>query len=340
MRDLKSFETSRPNPLARTLRWSVLLPLLAFLAFSTASGSSQTLTWAAGVRDSTTPIGGQSQRVGVGAVSWNSDLWVAYTGTTSVDGKGDAYVYTAHNTGGTTFGNKAQVVVPAPQVAAAISNPALLVFAGDLYLFYNDGYGNAYYTYTPNGTSWSAPYPLATGFSVDASPSAAVLDSKIYVGLENSASGTLLISSFNSLNEVTVVSYPSIGLLENPGLAVYNDVLYIAIESTLSSHAIYYYTTSDGVTLSAANAGAASDQTSTAPTLSVFNNVLYLGFRSNDASDNFLYKYTTNGTTWSSSIEPHFGIAGDPTLTTYNGEIYVFWGSQSSPNYLCLSSAP
>jgi len=230
--------------------------------------------------------------------------------------------------------------VPAPQVAAADSNPALTVFAGDLYLFYNDAYGNAYYTYTSDGSTWSVPHPLASGLTVDSSPAAAVFNSKIYVGLRNSANDTLLISSFNSLNQVTTVAYPSIGLNFNPGMAVFNGVLYIAIETILNNHDIYYYTTTDGVTLSAANAGAASDQTSTAPTLAVFNNVLYLGFRSNDGSENALYKYTTNGTTWSSSIEPHFGIAGNPTLVTYNGYIYLLWASQSSPNYLCSSSAP
>jgi hypothetical protein len=98
--------------LIRTIHRTALLlvPLLS-LIISPYKSTSQTLSWGSATRDSSTPIGGQSQRVGVGGVEWNGNFWVAYTGTTIEDSKGDAYVYTAYNTGGTTWGNKQQVVV-------------------------------------------------------------------------------------------------------------------------------------------------------------------------------------------------------------------------------------
>jgi hypothetical protein len=325
--------------------------LLTITVFSSAAGFSQALSWATAERDTTTPIGGESQRPGVGAVSWNGSLWVAYLGLTSEDLKGDAYVYTAYNSGGTYFENKSQVVPQNGQIVAAISNPSLVVYNNDLYLFYNDAYGNAYYVYTSDGVNWSGVNLAATMTyqgDVVASPSAVVFNGSIYVGLECQPSqpcqisnNTLLISSINASNQVTSTNYPGIGVIFNPGLGVFNNTLYIAIESTLSSHAIYYYTSTDGVTLSPPNAGAASDQTSTSPSLAVFNNVLYLAFRSNDSSDNFLYKYTTNGTTWSSSIKPHIGIGGNPILALYGSDIYMLFASESSPNFfLCSTSAP
>lgn len=122
---------------ARLLRGAmVLLALLALFAFSTASGFSQALSWATAERDTTTPIGGESQRPGVGAANWNGYLWVAYIGSTTIDSKGDAYIYTAYNSGGTTFGNKHQVTVTGGQTVAAANNPAIAVFNGLLYLVY------------------------------------------------------------------------------------------------------------------------------------------------------------------------------------------------------------
>lgn len=176
----------------------------------------------------------------------------------------------------------------------------------------------------------------------------AVFGPYLYVGLLNQSNVTLTLASIAENNTVTVENYPSVTLNFNPGLAVFNDVLYIAIETNANDHDIIYYTSTDGLTLSPPNYGADSDQTSTAPTLAVFNNVLYLGFRSNDSSDNFLYKYTTNGTTWSSSIEPHIGIGGDPLLVVapdlpgpYNDHIFMLFASESSPDfYLCSTSAP
>jgi hypothetical protein len=326
MRYSSFLETPLPRSLNALLRGSILLPLLALTLFSTA-GFSQALSWATAERDTTTPIGGESQRPGVGAVSFNGYLYVAYLGTTTIDGAGDAYIYTAYNSGGTTFSNKHQVTVTDGQTVAAANNPALAVFNGLLYLVYTDGYGNTQFLHSADGVNWGSDIGFVTSGS-GGSPSLAVFGPYLYVGLLNQSNVTLNLATIAENNTVTVINYPSVTLNFNPGLAVFNDVLYIAIETNANSHDIIYYQSTDGLTLSPPNYGAASD-------------VLYLGFRSNDSKDNFLYKYTTNGTTWSSSIEPHIGIGGDPFLTTYNGDIYMLFASESSPNfYLCSTSAP
>ncbi|MGO8758124.1 MAG: hypothetical protein ACLQG3_08370 [Terracidiphilus sp.] len=327
-----------------------MLPLLAAFVFSASAGFSQTLTWSTPERDTTTPMGGESGRPGVGAVNWNGYLWVAYLGTSTVDSAGDFSVYTAYNSGGINFGNKNQVTPGnSAQTVAALGNPSLVVYNGDLYLFYNDAYGEANYIYTSDGVNWSQVYTYAgLGYFIDASQSAAVYNGLIYVGFRNHADYSLILATIDSSNDTSWTNFPSVTLNFNPGLAVFNDSLYIAIETDANSHNLYYYTTTGGTTLLGPYTGTATNQSSTAPTLAVFNNVLYLGFRSNDSKDNFLYMYSTDGVNWSSSIEPHVGIGGNPILAvapdlpgSYNGDIFFFWASESSPNfYLCSMHAP
>jgi hypothetical protein len=330
----------------KRLRGSIIFPLLALFICSTVTGFSQILNWATAVRDSGTPIGGESGRVGVGAVNWNGSLWVAYLGTAVIDTAGNSYIYTAYNSGGTTFSNKNQVTVSGGSVVAGISNPALAVFNDRLYLSYIDGNNNAQIISSSDGVNWGSSIGFVMS-GVDASPSLAVFGPELYIGLRKHADTSLTLARVSSglLYPVTATNYPSIQLNFNPGLAVFNNTLYIGIESSANTHAILVYTSGDGLTLSESTA-AASDQTSTAPTLAVHNSVLYLGFRSNDSKRNFLYKYTADGTNWSSAIQPHFGIGGNPTLVNttdltgpYNGDIFLFYPSQSSPSYLCSSSA-
>ena len=294
-------------------------------------------------------MGGESGRPGVGAANWNGSLWVAYLGTSTVDQAGDFYVYTAYNSGGINFGNKSQVISGNPdQTVAALGNPSLLVYNGSLYLFYNDAYGNANYIYTSDGVNWSEVYSINTGYFIDASQSAVVYNGLIYVGFRNHADYSLILATINSSNNTGWTNYPSIGLNFNPGLAVFNNELYIALTTDANSHNMYYFTTTDGVNLTGPFTGTATNQSSTAPSLAVFNNVLYLGFRSNNSKDNFWYMYSTDGVNWSSSINANVGIGGNPILAVapnlpgpYNGDIFFFWASESSPDfYLCSMHAP
>jgi hypothetical protein len=61
MHDAKFLKHIAKPCLAKLVRLSLLLPLLA-VVFSTATGFSQALSWATAERDTTTPMGGESQR--------------------------------------------------------------------------------------------------------------------------------------------------------------------------------------------------------------------------------------------------------------------------------------
>ena len=330
--------------------------LTMLLLFSTAAATplfSQTLSFSTPERDSTTPISGEYGRVGVGAANINNELWVAYIGTTTVDGAGDAYVYTANNSnGGINYGNKSQVTAAYGTVAGN-SNPALAYYNGEFYLAYNDGYGNANFVTSSDGVTWgpeiySCNRTATKTYTIDASPTMAVFGGVIYVGLRDHTNQEMIICQIfpGAPSNTNVIEYSSITLNFNPGLGVFNGVLYAAIESNDSSHTIYFYTSSDGNTWTL-QTGASQDQSSTAPTLAVHNGILYMGFRSNDARDLFFYKYSTDGVNFTTAIRGNTAVNGNPTLleaTTLTGspnqgDLYLYWGSDSSPQYLCSDFA-
>lgn len=219
---------------------------------------------------------------------------------------------------------------------------------GDLYLFYNDAYGTTNYVYTSDGVNWSGVYSINTGYFIDASQSAVVYNGEIYVGLRDHASYSLILATVDSSNNTGSTIFPSIGLNFNPGLAVFNNELYIGITTDANSHDLYYFTTSDGVNLAGPFTGIAAHSSSTAPTLAVLNNVLYYGFRANDSTDVFWYLYSTDGVNWSSTIRGNVAIGGNPELVVApdlpgpeNGDIFFLWASDSSPDfYLCSMHAP
>ncbi len=316
---------------AKLLRGSILLPLLAATAFSAATGFSQTLSWSTPERDTTTPMGGESGRPGVGAANWNGSLWVAYLGTSTVDQAGDFYVYTAYNSGGINFGNKSQVISGNPdQTVAALGNPSLLVYNGSLYLFYNDAYGNANYIYTSDGVNWSEVYSINTGYFIDASQSAVVYNGLIYVGFRNHADYSLILATINSSNNTGWTNYPSIGLNFNPGLAVFNNELYIALTTDANSHNMYYFTTTDGVNLTGPFTGTATNQSSTSsPHLQFSTTSCTLGFDQTTAKTIFGTCTLLTALTGPLQSTPTLGLAEtpfsrsprtcpDPTMATFS----------------------
>lgn len=323
----------------------LLASLFVLLAFSCASQTNaQSISWATPERDTTTPIGGESGAVGLGAANFNDALYVAYTGTASVDSKGDSYIYTAYNTdGGVNYGNKHQITVSGGQTVAGDTNPALAAYNGKLYVAYVDGYGGAYFASSLDGSDWgSRVYSCGGSFSIDASPTLAVFDGYLWMGLRDHNTLAMVICRIASDNTVTTTEYSSITLNFNPSLAVFDSKLYAAIESNNTSHTLYVYTSTDGATFSLLSPGPSSDQTSRAPTLAVHNNILYLGFRENDSSDKLLYRYSTDGVNFATAISAGTQVGGDPLFlqvsnlpgSSYNGELFLYFAS-FSPTYLC-----
>jgi hypothetical protein len=222
------------------------------------------------------------------------------------------------------------------------------VFNGKLYLAYVDGYGGAYFASSTDGSDWGTSVnSCAGGLSIDASPTLAVFDGYLWMGLRDHNTQAFVLCRIQSDNTATTSEYSAITLNFNPSLATYDNKLYVAIESNNTSHTLQVYTSTLGATFTLLSPGPSSDQTSRAPSLAVHNNVLYLGFRENDASNEFLYRYSTDGVTFATAIDPHWTQSGPPTLVNVttlpgfppNGKLYAFFSSNTSaPNYLCSNN--
>jgi len=314
--------------------------------------SAQTLTFSTPERDTTTQIGGETNETGVGAAVFNNLMYVAYISVTKYDSKGNAFLYVASNSDGGIYYNNKTAVVNSNNGAniIAASNPALAVWNNALYLGYIDGSGIASFVSSTDGEHWGTPTScnLPGGDVADSSPSMAVFNGDLYMGYRNHLNHYMDICQISTSHAPIVYEADNLPSLNfNPSLAVYNNKLYAAFEGENSSHTLYFATTAttfgSGFTL---QTGASGDQSGTAPSLAVHNGVLYLGFRSNDGSQVFLYKYSTDGVTFSKSTGGKWGEGGPPTLvnatgltgSSYNGQLYVFFSSQTSaPNYLCSS---
>lgn len=304
------------------------------------------MNWATPQRDSSTPIGGELGRQGVGVVNWNGQIWAAYLGTSAIDSQGDAYIYTAQTSGETTFSNKVQVTVGDGSTVAGYTNPALAVRDGKLYLAYINSNGTANFISTSDGVTWSYYINTCTR-NVISSVSLAVYNGKVYMGLEDYYTHTLVLCEIGPTDQIDAVNaFTNIGINFNPGLGVFGNTLYIATESSDNSHQINLYSTLDGRNLNVTNFP--GDQTSTSPSLAVHNGVLYLGFRTNDSNKKFLYKYSNDGVNFSGAFDPRWAQGGPPALVNgdnlpgpYNGHLFTFFSSNTAiPNYLCSSSAP
>ena len=92
---------------------------------------------------------------------------------------------------------------------------------------------------------------------------------------------------------------------------VFNNTLYIAFPTNDNSHTLYYYTTTDGVTLTF-HTNAAGDQSSTSPSMLAFQGRLYMAFRTNDGDHKFIYKSSTDGINWTGSHSPSGVTMGGP----------------------------
>ncbi len=126
----------------------------------------------------------------------------------------------------------------------------------------------------------------------------------------------------------------------NPGMAVFNNTLYIAFESQANSHDLELYTSTDQGQSIQANNGLGSaqdqDQTSVAPFILNFaNKALYVGFRTNDSNQYFVNRYSTDGVNFSSdeTISNPWPIGSTPALvdgtqlSTPQNVVYNLFGS-------------
>jgi hypothetical protein len=241
----------------------------------------------------------------------NNILWVAYTSGDSTL-SGSLRISQASTGIGYGLSTGAQVDISGTPVYS-FNNPALTSDGTYLFLAYTDT--NGYFQLlqsnaNPGNTgtlSWNYVGQFApSGGSFIYSPSLAVLN----IG------GTpyLMMSETGTDRSLWLGEYPINGYFPGatwtntiganigmaPGLGVFNNVLYIAFPTNDNSHNLYYYTTTDGVTLSFYTT-AAGDQSSTSAAMLAFQGHLYMAFRTNDGDHKFIYKSSTDGVNWTGS---------------------------------------
>jgi hypothetical protein len=200
-------------------------------------------------------------------------------------------------------------------------------------------------TNSTDGIHWIAPYSctLPGAHSVDASPSIAYFGGYVVVAIRDHVTDAMVTCKIiPGQTGITVTEYAGITLNFNPSLASFNGKLYAAMEGINTSHTLYVYTSTDGITFTLLSPGPSSDQTSRAPTLAVHNNILYLGFEENDSSDELLYRYSTDGVTFAPAINAGTQVGGPPLFvdapnlpgSPYNGQLFLYFAS-FAPTYLC-----
>jgi hypothetical protein len=321
-----------------------------------ASASAQVTNWTSFTSFSQSGpqehLSGTSGRQGVGSVVMNNLLWVAFNSGDSIPS--DSLRVTFTNTGiGFGLSTGAQVIVNGSAVTS-FNNPSLTSDGQFLYLGYTDTNGifqllrssqnpgfNGVLTWTSLGQF--AP----NGGSFINSPSLAVLTIGItqYVMISETGTDRSLwlgkMQTGGSLSGATWTNTLGANIGMAPGLGVFNNTLYIAFPTNDNSHALFYYTTTDGVTVSSINTNASGDQSSTSAAMLGFQGHLYMAFRTNDGDHKFIYKSSTDGINWTGSRSLSGVTMGGPpaladgsTLTSDPGHLIADFVANDSTLYL------
>ena len=224
-------------------------------------------------------------RQGPAATAFGNSVYVAYT-STSPNGSG----YNAiNNVYFGSNGNFSQVVATNSSVVSNV-NPALVTVPGSfanlssaqsMILAVGTGAGGGFYSgpvdllyYNPNSLEWTSfaspnsganlNYPNAV-FSPSLSYDAVA--KILYLGYANVNDNTLVLCKTSNVSTPLNCNLlpGSGGMNFNPGMAVFNNTLYIAFESQANSHDLELYTSTDqGQSIQANNGlGSAQDQDQT-----------------------------------------------------------------------------
>jgi hypothetical protein len=332
---------------------------LAVGALTTAA-NAQALNWTID-QPNYVDVGGVPGRTGVGAAVFNSNMYFAFSAANDSlgDGLNDDYVHIFANTVAANGDQRALTTSGGYLVSDA--NPSLtttgqtLLNPPYLYMALNSAqqsYGGATAAYRSTDGVHFALAPQPSLSYTDYSPSLTTdpATSDVYLGVRNAADSTVSICRLAAATDQwTCHSFPGttqIGF--NPGLAWWNNTLYIGFVNLANNHNLGLYASTDqGQTISGVS-NIYTDQSSANPSLAVYNNVLYVGFRSNDSGNNLLYKYTVDGANFSSSLTTNnTKLGGAPMLvyggtTTINGFANHLWNFNSandSTNYLWMEYA-
>jgi hypothetical protein len=175
--------------------------------------------------------------------------------------------------------------VAVPQALSA-STPAVAVFNSQIYVFYTRYPDNRLvYQTTTTGSSWSGEILLAVGTTPKNKLSAIAYNGRLFL-FYSSASGSSLLfrfldSSGNWSGEVTVGGAATD---DGPGLAVFNNLLYIFWETAGSGSDRIRYVTYDTNFNPSGVSVVPFGLTFKGPAAAVFNNRLYLAYSGTNGS--------------------------------------------------------
>ncbi len=297
---------------------------------------AQTLTWSTPQSHVFFPdVGGTSGRNSVAAAAYQGGIWIAYTSTSSCTGS-DCPIVIANNGGAgasTAFNGGTRVNTSFFFQGYAISsdNPALLSATVNgvptLFLAFHTSQGGEYLatTTTVDGSSWNVYVIGVPTISPVYSPSMALSPdgSTIYIGYMDASSTKPILCSVNAADRNSQSCQILSGLRGmnfNPGLAFFQNQLYMGFEDRGDSHCLYFDrgdpTTNSFSLWNPTNN--CPEQTSSAPSLVNHNGLLYTAFRTNDSSQKFTVRVTTNGIDFAFRQQPGWSIDGPPGLVDLN----------------------
>lgn len=206
-----------------------------------------------------------------------------------------------------------------------MTNPALAVVNGSLYIAFTNYSNTTYLLSTTDGITWSKPYELAPeisttrGVSLTTNPNGANL---LYVGLMNGSSYTPIVCDVypnttdlssstqdcQNLTNLNQMNFP-------PGMAIFNGMLYLIYQYRSDSHCVYGYAGyPSSSSYTAWNPNGCNQQTSTQTSVAVYNNYLDIAFGTNDGNRQFLMLLSPDGSTLPYSQERSEGMNGPPNL--------------------------
>jgi hypothetical protein len=217
-----------------------------------------------------------------------------------------------------------------------------------LYLSYKGESSNTLYTAYLDTSRWCGNDPISDelgGISPESNynPGVAVYNNRLYLVYKGKDSNTLYTAYFDGItwygNEKIVINKangePDPKSNYNPGVAVYNNRLYLAYKGE-DSNTLYtaYF---DGTTwygntpIKEQPPGGVSPESNYNPGVAVYNNRLYLVYKHGDS--NSLYTAYFDGTKWYGDQQIGDGIGGISPKSNYNPGVAVFT-TITRPNWM------
>lgn len=233
---------------------------------------------------------------------------------------------------------------PDLQLPANVNSPGTpgsVVFAGDLYVFYEGPGNNGQLWYSVlNGTGWTSA--VVPNVNMSQTPSATVFNDKLYVFYQSAAAnGTIFYSVFDGTTWAAQVQAPIGGISESPSVVSFtpqgasSQQLYVFYQGGGNSGTLFYNAFNGSTWTN--NTQVPNVSMSNSPSASVFDNQIYVAYQGGDNNTLLMYN-AFNGTSWVGQTQVLGALmTGSPALVVYNGQIYVAY---SWPNDDALGWGP